>query len=224
MHGQAFLGEFKANERQYVFGARNRMDEQIDKQGSVRDSRYRYIRNYIHEKAHYMPVEYRLQMPMMRRIIELKDHDSLNEVQKLWFKLPRPVEEFYDVEKDPHEINNLIDNPAYRLEIERLKKAYNDWDDKYNQLWKLSENDSREIFWPKGIQPKVEKTKIKLSGKGLILLSETKGSSIAYQVNNQKHWLLYSEPIKLKKGDVIKTIAVRAGYKNSELFEYKVEK
>jgi hypothetical protein len=224
MHGQAFLGKFKARERQYVFGARNRMDEQIDKQGYVRDSRYRYIRNYMPEKANYLPVQYRLQMPMMRRIIELNEMDSLNEVQKRWFKSPRTFEEFYDVEKDPHEIYNLIDSPTYKYEIERLREAYQDWDNKYNSLWTLSENESREIFWPKGIQPKVETPRIRFSGKRLTLFSETKGSSIAYRVNDQMHWLLYSYPIMLGEGDCIEAIAVRVGYKNSEVLEYKFKK
>jgi N-sulfoglucosamine sulfohydrolase len=71
MHGRPFLGKYRSAPRKYVFGARNRMDEVIDKMGYIRDANYRYIRNYMPEKPNYMPNSYRLQIPMMRRLIEL---------------------------------------------------------------------------------------------------------------------------------------------------------
>jgi len=37
MQGQAFLGKYETSPRSYVYGGRDRMDEQIDKQGYVRD-------------------------------------------------------------------------------------------------------------------------------------------------------------------------------------------
>jgi hypothetical protein len=56
------------------------------------------------------------------------------------------------------------------------------------------------------------------------LKSSTKGASIAYQINGQgyykKHWLLYTNPVELKKGDVISVVAVKAGYKNSDVVVY----
>jgi N-sulfoglucosamine sulfohydrolase len=148
-------------------------------------------------------------------------------VQELWFKAPRPVEEFYDVDRDPHEVSNLIDNPAYKKEIERLRKAYNHWVKRYNALWKLPENELRELFWPHGIQPFVAKPKVIQTANKLVLKSSTKGASIAYQINGQgyykEHWLLYTNPVELKKGDVISVVAVKAGYKNSDVVIYKAE-
>ena len=35
----------------------------------------------------------------------------------------RVLEEFFDFEKDPHALNNLIDDPAYREEIQKMKAA-----------------------------------------------------------------------------------------------------
>jgi arylsulfatase A-like enzyme len=226
MQGESFLGKYSGKPRQYVFGGRNRMDEVIDKMGYVRDVKYRYIRNYMPEKSNYMPNAYRLQMPMMKRMIELLQHDSLNAVQKLWFKAPRPSEEFYDVDKDPYEINNLINDPALSDEIGRLRKAYTGWDKKYNALWKLTEAESRELFWPGGIQPIVSEPKIIRTSKGLILESKTRGASFAYQINAQgftkSHWLLYSAPISVKPGDRVSIIGVRAGYKNSNAVDFNV--
>jgi hypothetical protein len=225
MHGKAFLGKYQSKDRNYISGARNRMDEQIDKQGYVRDAKYRYIRNYLPEKSNYMPVQYRLQMPMMQRILELYEEDSLNEVQQIWFKAPRETEEFYDVENDPDEINNLIYNPAYERDIDRLRKEYDKWDKDYNKLWKLPEIESRELFFPNGNQQVVSTPTINQTSKGVVLQCKTKGVSFAYQINgkgfSENHWFLYSKPIHAKKGDIITAIAIRAGFKNSEKVEYE---
>lgn len=225
MHGQAFVGKYDTKPRDYVYGGRDRFDVEVDKMGYVRDTKYRYIRNYSPEQSNYIPNAYRLQMPMMKRMVELWKKDSLNEVQKLWFKSPRTAEEFYDVDKDPHEVNNLINNPAYKADIDRLRSAYETWNDKYNGLWKKSESECRDLFFPGGVQLIVEKPVATSSPQGIILNSTTKGASFSYQINgsglNSKHWMLYTKPIELKKGDLLSVIGVRAGYKNSEVLSFK---
>jgi N-sulfoglucosamine sulfohydrolase len=224
LQGRAFLGKYQAEDREYVFGARNRMDEQIDKQGYVRGEKYRYIRNYFPEKPGYMPVAYRLQMPMMQRMLELYDHDSLNDVQRIWFEAPRENEEFYDVENDPDEINNLIHDPACKAEVDRLREVYNTWDGEYNELWKLPEIESRELFFPGGDQQVVNIPSISQTADGVFFECETPGVSFAYQINgkgySEDHWFLYSKPVRVKKGDLITVVAVRAGFRNSEKVEF----
>jgi arylsulfatase A-like enzyme len=50
MQGQAVLGEQRAKTpRRYVFAARDRMDTEYDRVRMVRDSRYRYLYNYMPE-------------------------------------------------------------------------------------------------------------------------------------------------------------------------------
>ena len=39
----------------------------------------------------------------------------------------KPVEELYDTEKDPWEVNNLAGDPAYAKILERMRKAEMDW-------------------------------------------------------------------------------------------------
>ena len=219
MHGQAFLGPYNTTDREYVFGGRDRQDEQVDKQGYVRDKRYRYVRNYMPEQAEYMPVKFRLQMPMMKRMVELHKQGKLNAAQELWFKAPRPVEEFYDVDKDPHELTNLINDPTYKKDIDRLRSAYNDWNKKYNALWALPEVETMHRFMPNGKQPVAETPTFRPTPQGLVIESPTQGASLAYQINGEgytkAHWLLYTSPIKTKPGDVVTAVSVRAGYKNS---------
>ena len=39
----------------------------------------------------------------------------------------RVPEEFYDLEKDPNCLNNLIDNPEYKSKIAQMQKQLEDW-------------------------------------------------------------------------------------------------
>lgn len=224
MQGKAFLGKYATSSRNYIYGARDRMDEQRDKQGAVRDKRFRYVRNYMPEKAGYMPVAYRLQIPIMRNLVELYKADSLNEVQKRWFEAPRAAEEFYDVQTDPHELNNLINNPAYSPDITRLRKEYQHWLKKYNPQWMQSEEDIISEFMPLGKQLKVEKPKINIKNRKVSFSSKTKGVSFAYQLNGNaygksENWYKYSVPFTLPQNAKITVISVRAGYINSEMVE-----
>lgn len=225
MQGEAFLGKYATTEeRQYVYGARNRMDEQIDKQGAVRDKRYRYVRNYNPERSNYNPNAYRLQMPMMRRIIDLLQKDSLEADQMRWFAAPRSKEEFYDVENDPSEMHNLIGDPRYQADIQRMRKELDRWIEEDCPRWRQTELESLEYMWPGRKQPVLHKPTCVESKRGIELKSEDEGVSFAYQINGkglkEGHWFLYTKPIKLKQNDRLTVVSVRAGMKNSEQIVY----
>src|SRR5688572_28093649 len=66
MQGQTFLGDRQAAPRQYVYGARDRMDESPDTIRAVRDQRYKYLRNYDHERPYAQKIAYMDQMPTMQ--------------------------------------------------------------------------------------------------------------------------------------------------------------
>ncbi len=245
MHGKAFLGKYQQPEREYVFAARDRFDEVIDKCAGIRDHQFQYIKNYMPEGSNYLNNSFRLSMPMMKRLLEMHEAGELNEVQELYFKAPRPVEEFYDIIKDPYNINNLIDDPAYANEIERLKKAYDEWNSTVNANWARSEKEWMNIHWPGGVQPVVANPTAKKTDDGWEISCSTPGASIVYVVNYTPPeptddsmvtgqtgqgmgmmgggnrapaipWKLYTGPIKLSEGDKLMVLACRAGYKSSE--------
>lgn len=226
MHGQALLGDYEQSKaRDYVYAARDRMDEKRDKQGAVKDSRYRYIRNYNTDQPNYMGVNYRLSMPLMQNMVELLEKGELNDTQMLWFNTPRAKEEFYDDVNDPHNVNNLIDDPRYQADIARLRKEFDRWVNKYNKRWLLSEEQSRDLMLPNGgKQPSLAVPSVAERGGKVILSSDNKGASIVYKINGKGHtkssWFLYSEPVQVTPGDKITAIATRAGYLNSEQMEY----
>jgi hypothetical protein len=221
MHGRAFLGKYAAPAREYVFGGRNRMDREIDRAGYARDEHFRYIRNYFPGTPWYMDVEYREQMPMMQEMLRLLGEGQLDEVQRRWFEYLRPEEEFYDLARDPYELVNLAGEPEYSTDLERLRKAYNAWNEQYNALWELPEKETRAMFRPGGKQPVTQVPSIQFRNRKAYLASATPGTSIAYQVNGMglhpDHWFLYKGPFRVHRGDSICAIAVRAGYRQSEI-------
>lgn len=227
MQGKPFLGKYEEKlPREYIYGARNRMDEQIDKQASIRGERYRLVINYNPDQSHYRPNAYRLQMPMMRRMLDLLQADSLTSAQMRFFASPRSKEEFYDLSIDPYELHNEISNPAHKASIDSLRNELHRWLETECLDWDKDEKESMERMWSKGIQPKLKTPVVTTNSKGVKITSADKGVSFAYQINgkgfSEKHWFLYddSKRIKLKKGDRLSVIAVRAGMKNSEITEY----
>ncbi len=228
MHGIPFLGKYNGPERSYVYGARDRLDEIVERQTSVRDKHYRLVHNYLPEKSGYMEILSRLEMPMMQNMVGLYKKGELNEETRRWFDKPRRNEEFYNVDLDPHEMNNLVDDPKYQADIRRLREELKQLDKQYNPYLGLSEAELRNRLWPGGNQPVVQQPVITGLPDGTIRITcATQGASLAYQVNGKglrtNHWFLYSKPVSLKKGDIITVVATRIGYKPSapEKFEKK---
>lgn len=126
MQGQAFLGEQQTAPRQYAFGFRGRMDERIDMVRSVRDKRYRYIRNYMPHKIYAQYLEYLWRAPSMPSWEKAYRAGELNEVQSRFWQT-KPVEELYDIAVDPHNINNLAQDPKYKEVLSRMRDANRQW-------------------------------------------------------------------------------------------------
>jgi arylsulfatase A-like enzyme len=130
MQGRVFLGERADPPRAYAFSARDRIDETPQRIRTVRDARYRYIRNYMPETSFVSLNRYKekcfLVMPLLRK---LRDEGKLAGAP-LALMAPRlPDEELYDSEADPHEIRNLAgsDRPEHREALTRLRAALDVW-------------------------------------------------------------------------------------------------
>ena len=127
MQGRAFLGPRLMRPRQYVYGARDRMDERYDGVRMVRDQRYRYLRNYEPHKPYAQHTNYMEQGFIMQELRRLKAEGRLPEGARLYMSDQKPVEELYDVEQDPHELNNLATSPAHQAVLKRLRAAHERW-------------------------------------------------------------------------------------------------
>ncbi|MBM3746064.1 MAG: DUF229 domain-containing protein [Acidobacteria bacterium] len=127
MQGRAFLGPNLTPLRQYIYGARDRMDERYDGVRMVRDRRYRYLRNYDPDKPYAQHTSYMEQGFIMKELRRLKAEGDLPAGAGLYMAAQKPVEELYDVEKDPHEINNLAVSPQHQAVLQRLRAAHERW-------------------------------------------------------------------------------------------------
>jgi len=126
LQGRAFLGSNLTPVRDYIYGARDRMDERYDIIRMVRDHRFRYIRNYEPLKPYYQFMNSAEKGRTMAELRRLFDAGELDPVPARYFGL-KPPEELYDVNEDPHEIRNLADDPAYAPVLDRMRQAHLDW-------------------------------------------------------------------------------------------------
>jgi uncharacterized sulfatase len=150
MQGQPFLGASASTvpPRQYVYGFRDRMDERYDLIRSVRDHRYRYIRNYMPQLPwfHDQHISYMYEMPTMAAWQRLADMGKLSGAPALFMARTKPVEELYDIQADPFEVRNLADQDQYQDVLERLRRAHRAWQDEVIDLGLLPEADLRTRF------------------------------------------------------------------------------
>ena len=145
--GKAFLGAEKSkSERKYIFSASDRFDEHSDRIRAVKNKKYKYIRNYNIDKPHALNVAYRNQMDLMKNLNLLNESNLLSDKQKLWFQVPKSNEEFYDLQNDPFELNNLIGEKKFLKEINDLRLQLDNWMNKINDLGDISEKELAHIL------------------------------------------------------------------------------
>ena len=128
LDGQAFFGkDISATDlakRDEVFGHADRFDEKFDMVRTYRKGKWKYIRNYQAYYADGLQNNYRYRQLAYDNWRNLYRADRLNPVQRQFFER-RPVEQLFNLENDPHEINNLAadSDQAKRLtEMRRLLK------------------------------------------------------------------------------------------------------
>jgi len=122
MQGNVFLGEKQDPPREYVFLARERMDEAPDMQRAVRDDRYLYIRNYEPFRPNGQFLEFLWQAPSMKAWEAQHKAGKTDAITGAFFR-PKPVEELFDCESDPDNVKNLADDPAQAERLARMREG-----------------------------------------------------------------------------------------------------
>ena len=218
MHGRVFLGDRTEPEPENLFYHRDRMDEGMDMIRSVRDRRYRYIRNFEPEKTYAQGIDYMDEMPAMQEWRRLNAEGKLVGGQKNWFAKPKPIEELYDTENDPYELNNLVANPDQGGRLARFRTALFDW--------QVAVRDTGLIPEPVLMQSmrknnKVDRVVVLRKNGNATLSCETVGASIGYAITGRngqpRNWKLYSGPVDVPAGKKLHAKACRIGYRDSEV-------
>jgi arylsulfatase A-like enzyme len=122
VQGRDFLAtDYKP--RGFVFAARDRCDETVDVLRCVRDSRYKYVRNFMSHVPHTQPSQYKDGKKIVQVMRGLHKEGKLNEQQSRPFAPRRPPEELYDLQSDPHELVNLAKAPKHRDRLAAMRKV-----------------------------------------------------------------------------------------------------
>ena len=133
MEGRPFLGEKAGINRDYTFGARDRCDETVFRFRTVRDERYRYIRNFTPDRPFLQANKYKeKQYPVWNLLKELHAQGKLTPLQDSYCAPSMPGEELYDLTTDPHETRNLATSSDYSATVQRLRRVLDRWIDETN--------------------------------------------------------------------------------------------
>ncbi len=232
MQGRAFLGPQKGTPPEYVFSARDRMDETIDRIRSMRDKQYKYIRNFMPYLSRGQHINYMDQTPILQEMRRLHAEGKLPPGPQMQFLRPeKPAHELYDLTRDPHEINNLADDPKYADVVERMGRAL------VEQLKAIGDV---------GLLPECEFDAIKGDGRTaapgftvksggregraatVALSCTTPGASIVYEKAGPRkaggeggRSMLYAEPVEVRSDEMLRARACRLGYANSPVATYR---
>ena len=156
----------------------------------------------------------------MQELLHLKNENQLTPEQALWFQQPKAKEELYDITKDPHELNNLANDPNYKEDLERLRNICENWVEEINDTGLRPENDLVEEFWPKGVQPRTENPVFIYDQGKLTIQCPTEEASLGYRLvdpesDKRTTWKVYDAPIDVPANCTLEAVAHRLGYKRS---------
>ncbi|MEY2821983.1 MAG: Choline-sulfatase [Verrucomicrobiota bacterium] len=111
----------------HVFAFRDYMDESYDRVRSVRDSRYRYVRNLAPGVDEAGKVAYQEVGQTMHELRRMQSEGKLSPVQALYFATDRPREQLYDTLSDPWEVKDLAADPAHAAKLAELRAECDRW-------------------------------------------------------------------------------------------------
>jgi N-sulfoglucosamine sulfohydrolase len=93
---------------------------------AARSERFKYIRNDDADRPLTPPAD-AVRSPTFVAMRRLRDEGKLAPIQRSIFESPRPVEELYDLEADPHELVNLAHDPGHAEALAEMRRALSGW-------------------------------------------------------------------------------------------------
>ena len=127
LDGVPFFGP-EAKKRELIFGARDRIDDTLDRVRTVRDARFKLVRNYKPQRPYLQRMAYaEVTNPSYNRMRQLFAEGKLTANQAAFMAAQRPAEELYCLQDDPFELHNLVDDPAHHSTLLHLRQQLEAW-------------------------------------------------------------------------------------------------
>lgn len=93
---------------------------------AVRSDQFKLVRNYYWDTPLWNSVD-SINSITWQGMLEARSAGSLTPAQAFLFRPERPFEELYDLDADPFEQVNIIDDPAYRRILDGLRADLDNW-------------------------------------------------------------------------------------------------
>ena len=126
LDGIPFLGsgvnQLSLSRRDEAFGYADRFDEKYDFVRTLRKGRFSYVRSYQPFNFDGLQNNYRFKMLAYEEWRQRFEEGGLNDVQRQFFE-PQAAEGLYDIESDPHEVDNLAFYPEYNSVLLEMRGA-----------------------------------------------------------------------------------------------------
>ena len=136
-----------AKPREHIIAARDRCDMTMDRIRCVRDSRYKFIRNFMPERPYTQYNNYiQTQYPTLGVMQQLFADGKLNDVQSLFMQPRKPEIEFYDTQSDPWEVKNLANAPEHASRIKQMSATLDQWIRETGDKGAMVEPDSAKVM------------------------------------------------------------------------------
>ncbi|HEX6984546.1 MAG TPA: sulfatase [Planctomycetaceae bacterium] len=119
------LADPAASHRDAVFAEHNWHDYEA-RDRAVRTATLKYVRNFYHDLPGTPPAD-AVRSPTYDEMKRLRDEGRLTDAQRSPFVAPRPEEELYDLEKDPHELTNVAGDPSYAAALAEMRRRLETW-------------------------------------------------------------------------------------------------
>ena len=127
LHGKSLFSEHVKN-RNFIFAARDKMDETHDSMRAIRSKNHKLILNLMPERPWCQYNRYKEgAYPMLAQMNVMNMKGQLTPEQARFFAPSKPKIELFDLRRDPHEINNVADDPEYAKVKARLLNKLDHW-------------------------------------------------------------------------------------------------
>ena len=195
--------------REYVFAARDRVDEVADRQRAVRDTRWKYVRSWHPEVPGGHPLAFRDHLAIAQELHARHAAGTLDAAQSRWFE-PFGDERLFDTEADPEELEDLSGDPAHAETRARLRAALDAWLARTGDWSEQGEAEMVARFAREGAGEPTAAPSVAFERGRVTLTSGTEGASIDVSVDGGP-WRLYTGPFDAEPGARVRAVAVRYG-------------